>query len=123
MEGENRLSGKFGKAYAQVRQIRNFYQHLSVFFLGNIILVVIKFKALDYFESAGFQDKVFLDWFLWNIIGTPIIWGLGLLFYGLYVFGYKAKPLSEFKPSFIREWEQKQLQRFLIAEEEVYRRD
>lgn len=78
---------------------------------------------MDYFESVGFQDEGFLDWFLWNIIGTPIIWGLGLLFHGWHLFVYKTKLLSEFKPSFIREWEQKQLQRFLIAEEEVSRGD
>ena len=123
MEGENEQSEKYIKVYGQVRQIKNFYQHLSVFFVGNIILLVIKFKAFDYFESVGFQDEGFLDWFIWNIIGTPIIWGLGLLFHGLYVFVYKAKLLSEFKPSFIREWEQDQLQRFLIEDKEFSRED
>lgn len=124
MEDRPKQSEKFKRAQRQVQQIKKFYRHVRIYLVVNIVLLVVKFKALDFFQSEGIQNQGFIDWFEWNIIGTPILWGLGLLFHGLYVFVYKAKPWAEMKPSFMKRWEEKQLQKFLKEEEErATRRD
>lgn len=118
MEGKSHQSEKYKRAQRQVQQIKKFYSHVRVFIIVNIVLLIVKFKALDYFSSEGIQNEGFINWFEWNIIGTPILWGIGLLFHGLYVFVHKAKPWAEMKPDFMKRWEEKQLQRILREEEE-----
>ncbi|MBQ4914773.1 2TM domain-containing protein [Maribacter sp. MMG018] len=111
-------SEKFVRAQRQVAQIKKFYKHVRIFIVVNIILLLIKFKVQDYFDSQGFNDENFVDWFEWNIIGTPILWGIILLVHGIYVFKFKAIPWTEMKPGFVKNWEKKQIEKFLKEEDD-----
>ncbi|WP_047245033.1 2TM domain-containing protein [Maribacter thermophilus] len=111
-------SEKYIRAQRQVAQIKKFYKHVRIFIVVNIVLLLIKFKVLDYFNGQGFQNENFVDWFEWNIIGTPILWGIGLLVHGIYVFRFKAIPWAEMKPGFIKKWEEKQIKKFLQEEDD-----
>lgn len=124
MEDRSHQKEKYKRAQRQVQQIKKFYTHLRIFIMVNIVLFVVKFKVLDYVTTEGIQNEGFINWFEWNIIGTPILWGIGLLVHGLYVFKFNARPWAEMKPDFMKRWEQEQLARILREEEErASRRD
>src|SRR5690606_34749413 len=98
----------------RVRDLKKFYNHLKVYIVANLILLFLKYRALEFFaDKEIMHDQNFLYWLDWNIIGTPVLWGLGLLFHGLYVFGIKSKSLSDLKPKFIKDWEERQIQKYI----------
>lgn len=62
---------RYYQAQKRVKEIRGFYEHLIVFILVTIILIVINLMTSPEYL-----------WFLWCIMG----WGVGLVFHGLKVF-------------------------------------
>ena len=113
MKKNYKQSARFVQARKQVNNIKKFYSHLSVFVVVNSVLLIIKFRLFDFFTQQGIQDAGFYDWLHWNIIGTPIIWGIGLLLHGVYVFRLHSRPLKDFKPGFIKNWEARKMEEFL----------
>ena len=118
MERNYKQSEKFLKAKKQVEHIKNFYKHLRVYIIINLLLLVVKFNLIDWFKDdyEWIQNPGFSDWVSWNIVGTPIIWGLGLLVHAAYVFKFGANSWKELKPAFLKRWEKRQLQKFLEEE-------
>ena len=110
---ENRTSRRFRKAKKRVEHIKRFYRHLAVYLVINTVLFIAKIKIFGFFTTKGFENQGFFDWLEWNIIATPVFWGIGLFFHGLYVFKFKSKALKELKPKFLRDWEEKQLQKYM----------
>lgn len=110
-------SPRFIQAKKRVNQMKRFYRHLSVYVVVNGILLILKLRLFDFFTQQGITDEGFYDWLNWNIIGTPILWGIGLLVHGIYVFGLKSRALKDIKPEFIKKWEVKKLEEFLREEE------
>ena len=121
MEVRESEKNRIKRALKRVDAIKKFYQHLSIYLLINILLLFVKYQVLEYLMAEGIQDPGFLDWFQWNFFATPFLWGIGLLIHGIYVFKFNARPLKELKPKFIKDWEQRQLQKFL--DEENHDRD
>ena len=109
-------SPQFVKARKRVDNIKKFYKHLTVFIVINSVLLIAKFKLFDFFTQQGVQDQGFYDWLNWNIIGTPVVWGIGLLLHGIYVFRMNSRPLKDFKPRFVKNWEMKKMEEFLREE-------
>ncbi len=91
-------NSKYGRAKKQVDDIKGFYTHLTVYFVINIVLFVIK---LEIFENRELN----INTSDWTYFTTPVFWGLGLFFHGLWVFG----------PSFksIRNWEDRKIEQFM----------
>lgn len=81
---------RYYQAQKRVKEIRGFYEHLIVFILVTIILIVINLMTSPEYL-----------WFLWCIMG----WGIGVVFHGLKVFG-----ISTF---FNKEWEERKIKEFL----------
>jgi len=81
---------RYYQAQKRVKEIRGFYEHLIVFILVTIILIVINLMTSPEYL-----------WFLWCIMG----WGVGLVFHGLKVFGIS--------PFFNKEWEERKIKKFL----------
>ena len=104
---------KFKKAQKRVQNIKGFYDHLKVYVIANAILFLVKDRGYEFFVSKGVDDPAFFEWLGWNMIITPVLWGVGLLIHGVVVFKLKGKTWSELKPKFIKDWEQKQLQKFM----------
>jgi len=104
------------RAHKRVKNLKGFYRHLRVYIVINILLLLVKFRAYDYFADEGIMDEGFFDWFEWNIIGTPVIWGLGLGIHAIYVFVLKSRPLKEFSPKFYKEWEERQIEKYMNEE-------
>lgn len=114
MEKEENYTRKLALAQKRVRNLKKFYNHLKAYIIVNLILLVLKYRALDFFaDKAVVHDQNFLYWFEWNVLGTPILWGIGLLFHALYVFRLKSKPLSDLKPNFLKDWEERQIQKYM----------
>lgn len=81
---------RYYQAQKRVKEIRGFYEHLIVFILVTIILIVINLMTSPEYL-----------WFLWCIMG----WGVGLVFHGLKVFAIS--------PFFNKEWEERKIKEFL----------
>lgn len=98
------------KAKKRVEELKQFYSHVRVYILVNILLLLLKGEFIDFFTGKTEEiDPNFLYWIDLNVIITPVLWGIALLIHGLYAYRYKF--------GFIRNWEQRQIQRFLEEEE------
>ena len=117
MEEKDNYTKKLARAQKRVNDIKIFYRHLRIYIFINVLLLFIKYRALDFFAEKGIQDPGFLDWFQWNLISTPVVWGIGLLLHALYVFKFQAKPLKELKPKFLEDWEKRQIQKYMDENE------
>lgn len=94
---------KYMRAKKRVGRIKRFYCHLTLYVVANIILLILKAYFLGFFESNGTNDPNIYYWLEWNIISTPILWGIGLIIHGLFVF----------KLPFVAKWEKRQIQKFM----------
>jgi len=112
-------SEKLKRAQRRVKSLTDFYKHLRVFIIVNILLLIVKSRAYDFFTEKGIMDEGFFNWFEWNILGTPIVWGFGLGLHAAYVFVFKSKPLKEFKPRFYKEWEERQIEKYMNEEKNL----
>lgn len=110
---EHNRSITFLKAQRRVDHIKKFYKHLVIYVIANLLLLIFKFQALEFFAQRGIGDQGFLNWFEWNIIGTPIIWGVVLALHAIYVFVLLSKPLKELTPRFYKDWEERRIKEFM----------
>lgn len=117
METKEEYLKRLKKAQKKVENIKNFYKHLKVYVIVNIILVFFIYRSLDFFGENTVQDSGFNDWFVWNVFGTPILWGIGLSAHALYVFWFQSKSLKELKPKFIKDWEERQIAKYIEENE------
>ena len=80
-------------AQKKVKEIREFYEHLTVYVLCNPIVIVV-----NYMVSPGYL------WWIWSVMG----WGIAIILHGLKAF--------EYPPFFNRKWEDKKIQELLEKE-------
>ncbi len=112
---KNQPSDVFVKAKKRVESIRGFYKHLTTYIVVNILLLAVKWRVLELLLENGNDDPGFLNWFEWNVIGTPILWGVGLGAHALYVFVYESGN-KNLKPAFLSEWEDRQIKKYMEEE-------
>ncbi|WP_222984523.1 2TM domain-containing protein [Flagellimonas meishanensis] len=102
-EAYNRLE----QAKKRVKQLKKFYSHIVAFIVVNIALIVLKLEVLGYLKNKiDGVDFYVAHWLDWEIISTPIIWGLILVAHGLWVFYW---PLTQ-------KWEERQIQKYIEKE-------
>jgi hypothetical protein len=108
MNQQGTANSKLYRAQHRVKQLKGFYQHLTAYFIVNTLLLLfsgrITFILLSE-EALGNPD--FLEWINWNIFGTPIIWGIVVLFHAA----------SVFLKSPFKKWEEQQIQKILDKEQ------
>ncbi|KQC28727.1 2TM domain-containing protein [Flagellimonas eckloniae] len=95
------------RAKKRVSQLKKFYTHLSIYILVNFILLGIKAYFFGLFENNIGENVDLTAWISWNMLSTPIIWGIFLIVHATKVFSH---PLVE-------KWEKGQIQKFLEKEE------
>ncbi|MFW0738081.1 MULTISPECIES: 2TM domain-containing protein [unclassified Flavobacterium] len=93
MEPDYTEAERLYRARKKVKEIREFYEHLTVFILVTIILITINLLT-----SPGYL------WFVWCVLG----WGIGLVLHGLSVFNIP--------PFFGKDWEEKKIKEILEKE-------
>lgn len=109
---KNSTSRSYAIARKRVEKIERFYKHVITYLVCNVILLSIKTEGFSFLMEKGVSDPKFFEWLHWNIVGTTIIWGLGLLGHGLYVFKVEGRSWS-LKPVFLKRWEEKQLKKYM----------
>ncbi len=72
----NPEEAKYMEAVQRVKKIKGFYTHAAVYFLVNIMIMIINIQNLETGESYFKLENFF----------TAFFWGIGLLVHGLSVF-------------------------------------
>lgn len=93
---------KYERAKKRVARIKGFYSHLTVYIIINIFIVI---WTAVIFKEAGRPA------FQWTMLGTPILWGIGLFIHGLSVFGGNLILGAN--------WEQRQIRKIMDAEQKA----
>jgi hypothetical protein len=95
---------KYDRARKQVKDIKGWYNHLTVYIIVNILLQL--------FYSGAFGVEQFtLHIPFWARFTTPFFWGLSLLGHGIYVFR------GRFIKNLFKSWEEKKIKEILEDDE------
>lgn len=87
-----------------VKGIRNFYNHLQIFVIMMLILLLFSGTIISFFE-VRITNPNSISWIKANIWVNAGLWILGLIIHGIYVFKFKA--------NFIDTWEQKKMEEII----------
>ncbi|MFD2561507.1 2TM domain-containing protein [Aquimarina rubra] len=99
----------YKKAKKRVTEERSFYTHVAIYVVMNIVIFIFKIELGDFIDDEGYSN--FLPW---NLIATPVLWGLGLLGHGLWTFKEKNGLGKLFNKSiFSEKWEEKKIKEFM----------
>jgi len=90
-------------AKKKVEALRQFYLHIILFVIVNTIIVILN---NDVFQGQG-DDSAMVALFF-----SFFIWGIGLVFHGLYVL-YVFK----MKSNILKRWEEKKIQQLMEKED------
>lgn len=105
MSETNFNEASYQRAKKRVGEIREFYQHLLVFLLVNTLLILFNDQIIAYLQSMLSGSREAGDWAKANVYFTPIFWGIGLCFHGIYTFIFRG--------SLLRRWEEKQMKKYM----------
>lgn len=100
----------YEKAQKRVHRIKQFYKHVGIYIVINL-LVLIGRIVLEYQVDIESYGPEFKNWLNWNTLLTPLGWGIGLLFHGLYVF--------KFRSNILEKWEKRKIQELIEQEDEL----
>lgn len=102
----NKPSTAYERARKRVDDIKGFYGHLTAYIIVNTILLLARGKFhFMLLSKEALGDPEFLNWLDWNVYGTPIIWGIGLIIHAISVF---AK-----NPFLGKAWEERQIEKYI----------
>jgi hypothetical protein len=87
---------RYYQAQKRVKEIRSFYEHLTICLLCNVIVI-----AVNLMTSPGFLYCIF------SVLG----WGMVIVLHGLKAF--------EYAPFFNKEWEEQKIKEFIEKEEQT----
>lgn len=93
MEPDYTERERYYQAQKRVKEIKEFYEHLTVFTLVSVILIVINLLTSPEYL-----------WFIWCLLG----WGIGVVFHGLKAFAISI--------NFIKNWEERKIREILEKE-------
>lgn len=68
------------QARKRARELREFYAHVTVYVVVNLVLTVGLF-TINWLASPDNW------WFFWPLIGTGVAWGIGVALHAVQVFG------------------------------------
>jgi len=110
METNQAYKDKLEKAKKRVEAIKGFFRHLRIFLTVSIILTVLylfQAEPIIIRVREAVNEEV-MSWINLNIWVNLGIWALILVIHGLVVF--------KFRFSFLKNWEERQLQKYLNEE-------
>lgn len=97
MEKDFTEAERYYDAQKRVKELKEFYEHLTVYVLVNPIVIVVNLMT-----SPGYL------WFIWCLMG----WGMAIILHGLKVYS--------FPPFFNKKWKERKIKE--ILEKEKYRK-
>ncbi len=97
---------KLEKAIKKLTILKGFYSHLVVYLIINLLgLLFFLMYGVANMDKLADLDPNIREWLSWNVILTPLLWGIGLFFHWLYAF--------QKKPSSLRDWEERQIKKYM----------
>jgi uncharacterized membrane protein (DUF485 family) len=96
----NKKDTVYLEAEKRVKKIKNFYNHLQIFVIMMLVLVLFSDMIISFFE-AHISSPDSLRWIKANIWVNVLLWLFGLVIHGIYVFKFKANAIDR--------WEKKKL--------------
>jgi len=106
---ETKKLTKYQRAKRRVAKIRGFYNHLAIYLIVNIVLFLMQDKmTFILLSKRAFGSPDILERINWDVWGTPIIWGVFLVFHAIKVFGGFS--------FFGRNWEEKKIKKIVEAD-------
>ncbi|MEN8788919.1 MAG: 2TM domain-containing protein [Flavobacteriaceae bacterium] len=111
MEAKIDYNQRREKAKKKVEELKKFYAHVRVYIVINVLILLLRGHLLDFLMGkTDTYDPGFAHWIDLNALITPIFWGIGLLFHGIYVYRHKF--------GFLKQWEERQIRKFIEEEDE-----
>ncbi len=101
--------GKYARAKKKVDALKDFHSHVKAYVVVNIFILVLRANIFSVF-NVDKLDINFERWLDWNTYLTPILWGIGLIFHGLYAYRYNFR--------FIKRWEEQKLKELMEKDED-----
>ncbi len=99
----------YKRAKKRMIEERSFYTHAAIYVVMNVVILFFKIELSDYLDSERYSNIL-----VWNIISTPILWGLGLLGHGLWTFRDKNGLGKLFNRSvFSKKWEEQKIKELI----------
>ncbi|MDD7914281.1 2TM domain-containing protein [Polaribacter ponticola] len=94
----------FKEAEKRVKRIKNFYNHLQIFVIMMLVLLLFSKSIIGFFENH--VDNInSLAWIKANIWINALLWFIGLVIHGFVAFRYKI--------GFIDKWEKSKLEELM----------
>ena len=107
---ETEKLSKLQRAQKKVAQIRGFYNHLAIYLIVNLVLYLLRDKmTVVLLGKRVFGSPEILEHINWDVFGTPIVWGIILVFHAIKVFGNTS--------IFAKDWEERKIREFLNDDE------
>lgn len=106
---ETRNTPQYHSALETVKRIKAFYSHVLLFVVVVTIVLFFSDEIIRFFGNTLHVDnKETLQWIKLNIWVNSGIWAIVILVQGILAFKYKF--------TFVRKWEEKQIQKILKEE-------
>lgn len=102
---------KYEWAKKRAKDIKGFYNHLLVYIIIMVMLVIARFYILPQYVEMDDLGPDGIYWINANVVWTGALWGLGVLIHGLWVKKSRLK--------FLNRWEERKIKE--IMEEEDHR--
>ncbi len=95
----------YKEAKKRLNEERAFYMHAVVYVIMNLVIAFFKIKVGEYANSEEYNN-----WLFWNIIATPLFWGIGLLGHGIWTF--KGRKWFD-KSIYGEKWEKRKIEEIM----------
>lgn len=101
----------YQRAEKRVKEEKNFYTHVLVYLIINIVMLIVILNLKHY---------IYDGYLIWNILSTPLIWGIFLLAHGVKVFK-KGKRLKRFSDKLIpfKKWEERKIKELIENDDTI----
>ncbi len=94
------------KALKRIEEIKGFYIHVAIYVVFGLVVMFTSANYISFIGNIGFLNEIeLLNWIDWRVYGTPIIWGIALIFHALSVFVEN--------PFLGKAWEERQIKKYL----------
>lgn len=104
----NKEQEVYKQAEKRVKRIKKFYNHLQVFAVVIISVLLFSNTIITFFEGHAHNPNT-LKWIRANIWINALLWFIGIIIHGLVAFRYKI--------NFIDNWEKRKVEEFMNEKE------
>ena len=101
---------KYENALKHVKELKEFYQHFFIYITFVVVWLLFKEQIITFIiAKTENTDSGFMNWLNINVALVPVLWGIGVLIQGLYVYRLKF--------SIFKDWESRKIKEFMEEEE------